>query len=321
VLTIPRNAHTSGATTGVLANDNDPDIHDTLQVSAVNGVGNEVGHSVAGKYGSLTLDADGSYTYVENFIGKLLSDLNISEDDTFRYTISDGHGGTASSTLTFDTRESLPPVAKADAATDVVGQSVSTDAAHGVLANDTDPSGDTLSVSSVSSGNHLVQIASGNAAVIAGEYGTLTLGADGSYSYLETVTNIPKHGAQDVFDYTVSDGHGGTAQSTLDVAITASTDANNVLNVAKSYLGDVWGNENCTGFIFTVSDQEGSPFFDHRTTGNQTQNPLKNLGAYGSDSAHLLNDTSDSNSFSFQEPISDITLNLQRTSTWWSTAS
>ena len=53
---------------GVLANDIDPDVHDQghLFVSAVNGSAGGVGHVVQGTYGSLALNADGSYVYDAN---------------------------------------------------------------------------------------------------------------------------------------------------------------------------------------------------------------------------------------------------------------
>ena len=86
------------AAKGVLANDIDPDVHDNghLGVSAVNGSGANVGHSVAGTYGSLTLNDDGSYVYVANQ-GSLPA--KIVAQDTFQYTISDPHGGTDTANL------------------------------------------------------------------------------------------------------------------------------------------------------------------------------------------------------------------------------
>ena len=212
------------AATGVLASDSDPNIHDALYISAVNGLSADVGHSVAGKYGTLTLNGDGSYSYVENLLGKLLSAFNIALLDTFSYTISDGHGGTASSTLSFDTRESAAPIAHADTATAIVGTTLSEDAANGVLANDTDANGYSLSVTSISTGSGLgggpetVPVSSILPGVISGKYGTLTVNADGSYSYAETAANVPKN-AHDVFSYAVSDGHGGTASATLTLNV------------------------------------------------------------------------------------------------------
>ena len=86
------------ANNGVLSNDFDPDTHDNghLGVSAVNGSGSSVGHPVSGTYGSLLLNADGSYVYVADH-GSLPS--KIVAQDIFQYTVSDPHGGTDSDNL------------------------------------------------------------------------------------------------------------------------------------------------------------------------------------------------------------------------------
>lgn len=83
---------------GVLSNDTDPDTHDNgrLGVSAVNGSGANVSHSVTGTYGSLTLNGDGSYVYVADH-GSLPS--KVVAQDIFQYTVSDPHGGTDSANL------------------------------------------------------------------------------------------------------------------------------------------------------------------------------------------------------------------------------
>ncbi|MDB5418692.1 MAG: hypothetical protein JWP50_2111, partial [Phenylobacterium sp.] len=78
---------------GVLSNDTDPDTHDLLQVVAVNGSAAGVGHAINGQYGALTLNADGSYTYVAKS-----GDGQFAED-VFTYTAADGHGGTTTETL------------------------------------------------------------------------------------------------------------------------------------------------------------------------------------------------------------------------------
>jgi VCBS repeat-containing protein len=111
------------------------------------------------------------------------------------------------------------PTAVADRTGVNVGAFVTTDAAHGVLANDTDPiAGDTLHVSAVNGQ------AVNNTITVAGTFGTLTLNADGSYTYSAPSSDIlPASGvAQDVFTYTASTGQGGTATSTLTVTVTAA---------------------------------------------------------------------------------------------------
>lgn len=84
------------ASAGVLSDDSDPDIHDHLVVGAVNGLTSNVGQVVKGTYGSLTLNADGSYAYTSN---KGALPAQIVAQDTFTYAVSDGHGGTSTSTL------------------------------------------------------------------------------------------------------------------------------------------------------------------------------------------------------------------------------
>ena len=51
---------------------------------------------------------------------------------------------------------------------------------------------------------------------IAGAHGTLTLNADGSYTYQSTANNIAS-GATDVFVYTIKDGDGDTSTTTLTI--------------------------------------------------------------------------------------------------------
>jgi VCBS repeat-containing protein len=112
-----------------------------------------------------------------------------------------------------------PPVAMADRShVPTPDGTVVADSAHGVLANDTEPvPGYTLSVSAINSLTDNV----GHS--IAGEFGTLTLNADGSYSYVDTAKprDLPHKGVgEDVFTYTASDGHGGTSDSTLTIVVT-----------------------------------------------------------------------------------------------------
>nr|WP_207233601.1 cadherin-like domain-containing protein [Salinicola tamaricis] len=117
-------------------------------------------------------------------------------------------------------------------------------AAQGVLANDSDVDGDTLSVSAVNG------VAGSVGQAIAGSNGgTFTLNADGSYSF-DPGTAFDRLGAGQTdttqIGYTVSDGQGGTATSTLTVTVTgtnnapwqsltpAGTGENDTLNVAAA---------------------------------------------------------------------------------------
>ena len=101
---------------------------------------------------------------------------------------------------------------------------VSVDAAHGVLANDNDPIG-TLRVDSVT---NLTPDGTGGgvafaSAPLTGNFGTLTLNADGSYTYAPNVNNGLAAGqvGHDVFTYTAVDASNREARATLDITVTA----------------------------------------------------------------------------------------------------
>ena len=98
-MSTPHGKVTADSAHGVLANDTEPVPGYTLSVSAVNGLSGNVGHSVAGEFGKLTLNADGSYRYVDTAKPGDLPHKGVGED-VFTYTASDGHGGTSDSTLT-----------------------------------------------------------------------------------------------------------------------------------------------------------------------------------------------------------------------------
>jgi probable HAF family extracellular repeat protein/VCBS repeat-containing protein len=195
---------------GVLANDSDPDGH-LLTVSAVAGSAANVGQVLHGSHGDLTLNADGSGSYtVTDLTGPTGSPLH----DVFAYTVSDGNGGTASADL--DITLNRAPSASNDIAGVVRGRTIITDAAQGVLANDSDPDSQALAITAVNgAAAHVGQ-------ALAGQYGTLTLNADGSFSYASSgPTPLPVSGlVQDAFTYTESDGHGGTATASLTVTVT-----------------------------------------------------------------------------------------------------
>ena len=85
----------------VLANDTDPDA-DPLSVTQVNGSGANVGSDVAGTYGALHLNGDGSWTYTLNNADSDTDSLNVGETatETVTYVVADSHGATATATLT-----------------------------------------------------------------------------------------------------------------------------------------------------------------------------------------------------------------------------
>ena len=161
------------AAPGVLDNDSDAEA-DPLSASL------EVGPV----HGTVSLGADGAFTYTP--------DPDYYGTDSFTYTVSDG-SATDSADVTVTVRAvNDPPVAADDAATTDEDAAVAVD----VLANDSDPDGDALTVTSVSPPAH----------------GTVSWGPSSV-----TYTPDPDYYGTDSFTYTVSDG---SAIDSADVTVT-----------------------------------------------------------------------------------------------------
>ena len=131
---------------------------------------------------------------------------------------TDGSGAFAEQLFTINvTNTNDDPVAVADAAPQAViaGTSLAVDAAHGVLANDTDVDGDGLSVSAMTGATD-----NGTTFTVVGDHGTLVLTkATGAYTYT-AFPATPLDFGTDSFSYTISDGQGGTSTSTLSIEVT-----------------------------------------------------------------------------------------------------
>jgi uncharacterized repeat protein (TIGR01451 family) len=168
---------------GVLANDTDSE-GDTLTASLVSTT----------SHGTLGLNADGSFSYAP--------DLNYSGPDSFLYSAVNICGDPTTASVTINVAPgNLPPIA--------VNDSITIDEDSGaqvidVLANDSDPNGDTLTITGVSQG------ANGGVAMVG-----------------NTVSYTPSanFSGSDSFTYTISDGYGESASATVSVTVTAINDA------------------------------------------------------------------------------------------------
>jgi VCBS repeat-containing protein len=206
--------------------DSDIDVGDVLTVASVDGVPAATG-SVAGTYGSLTFADDGSYTYNLTNTNPAVQALGAGETltETFDYVVSDGNGGSDTATLTITINgNNDAPVAQDDAETTdqdtVVSDSVLVDNGNGV---DSDPDGDTLTVTEVNGvpGNVGSQITLASGAL-------LTVNPDGTYDY-DPNGQFDALGAgqsdTDSFTYTIDDGNGGTDTATVTITINGTNDA------------------------------------------------------------------------------------------------
>ncbi len=89
-----------GISGNLLANDSDPDLGDSLVVTAVNGNSDGLGDLAFGDYGFLMLTDTGDWTYQLGAAGTDVLSQGGTADDVFDYTIADASGAAASSTLT-----------------------------------------------------------------------------------------------------------------------------------------------------------------------------------------------------------------------------
>jgi cyclophilin family peptidyl-prolyl cis-trans isomerase len=178
----------------VLSNDTQgPDTGETLRVTAV---------GTPSQGGTVTIDNNGlglRYTPKNGFVGQ----------ETVSYTISDGNGGTSSSTVTIQVAPAVPPPTVAGESFTVAEDSAAVD--YDVLANDTPAAtGDTLTVTQVSAAN-----------------GTATITNNGTR--VRYVPNANFNGTDRVV-YTVRSSNGGTANATMTMTVTPVNDAPTAVN-------------------------------------------------------------------------------------------
>ncbi|WP_103103015.1 retention module-containing protein, partial [Pseudomonas sp. LFM046] len=172
-----------------ITTDEDTPVTGTIQASDLDGdsLTYTVGTSPA--HGSVTFGTDGAYTYTPG------TDFNGS--DSFTVTVSDGNGGTVTSTVNVTVKPVVD--AKDDAVTVAEDQSLTTN----VLANDTFGAG--AQVTSVGTATH----------------GTVTLNADGTVTY----TPSANYNGPDSYTYTVTTAAGNQESATVNITVTPVNDA------------------------------------------------------------------------------------------------
>ncbi|TKC10546.1 tandem-95 repeat protein [Pedobacter polaris] len=212
----------TGVTGDILVNDTDID-GNTLTVASYT-IAGIVGTQIVGtpvviaNVGTITINANGAYTFVPaaNYDGAV---------PVITYTATDGTA-TATSTLTITINPiNDAPIAVANTNTTLEDTNLTVaDGATGVtgdiLVNDTDAEGNTLTVTDYSIAGIAGTQTVGTPVIITG-VGTITINANGSYAF-QPVANY--NGAVPSITYNITDGNGGTATSTLAIAITPVND-------------------------------------------------------------------------------------------------
>ena len=221
--------------TNLLTNDTDPE-GDSLSILKFR-LGTEqesntefqAGNTITGLYGRMTIQSDGAYTYIADQVGarRLLS--GEARTETFTYTISDSQDtDTGEIDITINGINDSP-VAINDAFRVEEDASKFRTNVQGLIANDTDVDGDSLSITTVRTGNETSgSNPTTNNLTATGTYGTVEINEDGSYRYTADQNAADKLDEGDlvkgIFTYTLSDGE-STDQAELEIEILGTNDA------------------------------------------------------------------------------------------------
>lgn len=278
------------ATGNVLSNDTDIEVTLGRQTLSVTNPG-----TYTGKFGALTLNANGVWTYKLNDNDTDTQRLKQGQTatDAFSYTVSDGKGGTAVGKVTIsiqganDTPIAVADTNGSDSVQEAGGVGNTTvgdpSAAGNVLSNDTDvDAGDTKTVTTTG--------------VFVGTYGNLTLTANGTWQYVlrnaDTATQrlTQAQVAADVFSYTIKDTVGATSTAQLTINIAGSNDAPVVTSSSSAAAGTVTeaghlGNGTVVPGTNTITGQLTSSDVDAGATAQWSIAGVSGYGSIAIDSA------------------------------------
>jgi VCBS repeat-containing protein len=184
------------ATDGVLANDTDPNGL-SLSATLVKGPA----------HGTLTLNSDGSFSYVAS--------SSFSGTDTFTYTAEDSDATSSAATVTITVKAAAtvtPPTNPTPAPTaddlsyaDQQGKTLNVSAAQGLIGDQPNSAGGTMTCTLVSGPAD----------------GALTLNANGSFTYSPTAAFSGK----DTFTYALTDSSGTSSPATVTINVTPTQDS------------------------------------------------------------------------------------------------
>ncbi|MFA0083840.1 VCBS domain-containing protein, partial [Vibrio breoganii] len=226
-------AHAAPALAGI-----DEDVHKMFSSSDLLKGATDVDHdslvvlnnSVTAEHGKVTYDANThKFTYQPN--------SNYHGKETLHYKISDGHGGIADQTATFDIASvnDAPSISKPVSLTAHQEDQPVTLTEQQLLANAHDDDHDTLHVTGLTV-----------------DYGSITHNHDGTWSFKPQAN----YNGPVVFSYQVADGHGGTTDTTASMTVTADNDAA-VIKLESGVMLPTTGQHPTTAGRLLITDVDG----------------------------------------------------------------
>lgn len=194
---------------------------------AANVLGNDVGSNLSAavlttpQHGSLSLAPNGDFSYTPA--------AGFSGSDGFTYAVQDASGQNASATVAISVGNGAP-LANPDSFSGVAGQTLSGD----VLANDSDPNGDPLTVYAYAGASH----------------GVGSISPAGVLNY----TPDPGYSGPDQLSYAISDGNGGNANGVASLLIVPYAGADSFGAAYGSAIsGNVLGNDLGSNLVASLS--------------------------------------------------------------------
>ncbi len=248
--------------------------------------------SIGGTYGSLSIDADGNYTY------NRAPGSQGGVDDVFTYTLTDADGDSVTATLTIHIGDATPhtdpnpPVGLDDDAlaggnaggtgddpnsVNATG-TLSGSGGDGALTFAVDTTGAPAGFTYVSGGAGIVLVQQGGVTVL-----TVTVGANGSYSVVQNapidhVAGSDENNSDFTISYSVTDADGDSAPGTLNISVDDDTPrAFNDTDVTNPATDTAVGN-----VITGVGTIEGAPNAD--SPGADSFNAISNLVGFNGSS-------------------------------------
>ncbi|WP_240535223.1 VCBS domain-containing protein [Bradyrhizobium sp. YR681] len=241
----------------------DADSGDTLSYALLNADHNAVA-TVTSQHGTLTVNANGSYTYVPDAASIDALPEGSHYSDSFTVQLSDAHGAVTTATYTVDLTGANDTPTLSDLNIGHITDTAATDTFSnlaGTLSGIDADTGETATLT------YSVLNADSQGMVV-GQYGSLTVNANGSYTYVPNAAAINALSAgdhTDTFTVQTTDTHGATGTAELTVDVTGANDAP-VINVGTMDVSSVENQVTVNGLSVTDVDAAANEAFTATAT-------------------------------------------------------